>query len=273
MIRTLTKAAAAGLFVLASAGAGAAQQIDDLLGALGVPQIVEIMRAEGLDYGKTLGDDMLPGGATDRWRQTVDRIYDDARMLETVKRGFAEEFGEADADPLIAFFTSDTGEQIVDLELSARQAMRDEEIEEAARGAYRDLVGTDSDLLETLRDFVTVNDLVEANLVGSLNANYKFYLGLVDGGGIDMSEADILTEVWSSEEDTREDTREWVYAFLLMAYRPLPEGAIEDYTALSETEPGKALNRALFAGFNEMYEDISYALGLAIGRQMQVQEL
>jgi hypothetical protein len=42
---------------------------------------------------------------------------------------------------------------------------------------------------------------------------------------------------------------------------------------LSRTDAGRALNRALFAGFNKMYDDISYALGMAVAREMQVQEL
>ena len=41
----------------------------------------------------------------------------------------------------------------------------------------------------------------------------------------------------------------------------------------SQTDPGRALNRALFAGFNKMYDDISYARGMAVAREMQVQEL
>jgi hypothetical protein len=186
---------------------------------------------------------------------------------------FATEFGDADTEPLLAFFSSETGQQIVSLELSARNAMRDEEIEDAARAAFRDLEGTNSQPLAVIEEFVETNDLVEANLVGALNANYMFYLGLVDGGALRMSESDILTEVWSSEEETRQDTREWVFSFLLMAYRPLEDGVVEDYTELSRTEPGRALNRALFAGFNKMYDDISYALGMAVAREMQVQEL
>ncbi|WP_143152697.1 DUF2059 domain-containing protein [Marivita hallyeonensis] len=260
--------------VLASWTAPAhADDVDDLLNALGVPQIVEIMQAEGIEYGDTLAADMVPGGATDSWKATIERIYDEARMLETVRGVFSQEFGDADTSQLLEFFTSDTGQQVIDLELSARTAMREQEIEDAARAAFRDLEGTESETLATITDFVDTNDLVEANLVGAMNANYQFYLGMVDGGALEMSEADILTEVWSSEEETRIDTREWVYAFLLMAYRPLEHGVVEEYTALSKTEPGRALNRALFAGFNKMYDDISYALGIAVARQMQVQEL
>lgn len=272
-MRNLIAAASLGAVFAVSGSVAQASEVDDLLDALGVPQIVEIMRAEGLEYGETLAADMVPGGSTGGWRATVDRIYDEARMLETVRGVFTQEFRSADVGPLLEFFTSDTGQQVVELELSARTAMREQEIEDAARSAFRDLEGTDSDTLAIISDFVETNDLIEANLVGALNANYMFYFGLVDGGALDMTEQDILTEVWSSEEETRSDTREWVYGFLLMAYRPLPDGVVQEYTALSRTDAGRALNRALFAGFNEMYDDISYALGMAVARQMQVQEL
>lgn len=273
MMGVRTLGGAFGLAFAISAAPVSAASVNDLLDALGVPEIIEIMRAEGLEYGDTLARDMIPSGGSDSWDATVERIYDEARMLETVRGTFTTSFGDADLAPLLAFFDSETGQQVVELELSAREAMRVQEIEDAARATFRDLEGTDSPTLATIAEFVAVNDLVEANLVGALNANYQFYLGMVDGGALDMSEADILTEVWSSEEETRTDTREWVYSFLLMAYRPLEDGVVTDYIALSQTEPGRALNRALFAGFNTMYDDISYALGLAVARQMQVQEL
>lgn len=273
MMRQLIATAVTGLALTAWQAPAQAATAEDLLDALGVPQIVSIMREEGLEYGETLAEDMIPGGSTGGWTATVDRIYDEARMLDTLRGVFRQEFGDADLAPLMAFFDSETGRQVVDLELSAREAMRDPEIEEAARAAYRDLEETGSGELDGISAFVEANDLVEANLVGALNASYMFYLGLVDGGALDMSEQDILTEVWSSEEETRADTREWVYAFLLMAYRPLEDGVVAEYTDLSGTAPGRALNRALFAGFNKMYDDISYALGMAVAREMQVQEL
>jgi len=273
MIRNMMTTAATGLAIFAWSLPAWAAPTDELLDALGVPQIIEIMRAEGMEYGDSLAEDMIPGGGTANWQATVSRIYDEDRMLATVRETFASEFGDADTAPLIEFFDSETGQEIVRLELSAREAMRASEIEDAARATFRDLEGTDSETLAEIAEFVDTNDLVEANLVGSLNANYMFYLGLVDGGALQMSEGDILAEVWSSEEETRVDTREWVYAFLLMAYRPLEDGVVEEYTDLSRTAPGRALNRALFAGFNTMYDDISYALGMAVAREMQVQEL
>jgi hypothetical protein len=120
---------------------------------------------------------------------------------------------------------------------------------------------------------VEANDLVEANVAGALNASFHFYRGLVEGGAFSMSESDILNEVWGQEEDTRQDTREWLYGFLLLAYRKMADPALETYIDLSASEQGRRLNIALFAGFNRMYDEISYALGLAAAREMQGQDL
>ena len=110
-------------------------------------------------------------------------------------------------------------------------------------------------------------------MVGAMNASMQFYGGLVDGGALELSQDEILRDVWEQEEETRTDTREWVHGFLLMAYGPLEDSTLKTYTALSETPAGEAMNRALFAGFDRMYGDISYALGRAAARQMQTQDL
>lgn len=258
---------------LAVAPAAGAQPVQRLLDALGVSQTVEIMREEGLDYGADLGADMIPGGAPGSYGRAVEDIYDAARMEETVRGVFAEEFGDTDPQPLLEFFTSETGERMIELEISARRAMMEEGVEEAARDRFRDMEAEETAQYERTRRFVEVNDLVEANVEGALNANYMFFLGLADGGAIDMSEDQMIDEVWSGEAETREDTREWVYGYLLLAYSPAGPEALEQYTELSETPEGQAMNTALFTAFDKMYSDISYALGRAVAQAMSSQEL
>ncbi|WP_246594331.1 DUF2059 domain-containing protein [Mameliella sediminis] len=250
-----------------------AAPIDDLMGALRISEMVEVMRDEGMTYGSELADDLLPGGDSLAWQVLVSDIYDNESMLAVVEKGFAGAIAETDVDPLMAFFNSDLGKRIVDLELSARKAMVDDAVEEAAREKYRSLQGSEDPRLAQIQRFVEVNDLLEANVSGALNASYRFYSGLVDGGALRLSESEILSDVWQQEESTREDTREWVYAYLLLAYEPLSDEDLEAYIALTETAQGRALNQALFAGFNNMYDTISYALGLAAARLMQQQEL
>lgn len=250
-----------------------ADPVNDLQEALQIDAMLDIMRIEGLAYGADLANDLIPGGSSPRWEGMLAQIYDPQKMRAVMGRSFSAIIKDTDPAPLITFFSSDMGQKVIQLELSARRAMVDDPVEEAARQAYLDLVGSGDARLQQIDRFVEANDLVEANVAGALNASFRFYSGLVQGGGLGMSEAEILQDVWSQEEETRTDTREWVYAFLLLAYEPLTDKELDAYIALSETAQGRALNRALFAGFNDMYDEVSFALGLAAAQMMQQQEL
>lgn len=256
------------------AAAQEARPTDALLDTLGLPETIEVMRKEGLDYGADLALDMLPGGGGASWESTVSRIYDVARMEATVRDGFARAW-EAEGGapgPVTEFFGSEAGQEVVKLEIAAREAMTEPGVEDAARAAYRE-TGEADPRLDEIRRFVDTNDLIDANVVGAMNSSVEFYAGMVDGGAFEMTEEEILRVVWESEADSREDTQEWLYAYMMMAYRPMPEEALRDYVDLAASDQGRALNRALFAGFDEMYADISYALGLALARQMTAQDL
>jgi len=129
--------------------------------------------------------------------------------------------------------------------------------------------------VEMITRFAEANDLVERNVAGALNANLAFYRGMVAGGAFDggLSESEILADVWSQEAEVRRETEEWLFPFLAMAYQPLSEDDLGAYLAFSETAPGQALNAALFAGFDAMFEAISQDLGLAAARMMTSQDL
>lgn len=247
--------------------------VERLMAALQFGDVVEIMRDEGLDYADTLARDMLPGGATQAWTGAVATIYDADRMEATVRGHFVESFGDTETGGLIAFFTEGPGVEFIRLENSARRAMIDDGVEAAARDAARAAVAQPDARFAKIDAFVAANDLVEANVQGGMNASFQFYRGLAGGGALELGEDDILRDVWEQEAEMREDTREWVFAFLLMAYGPMSDEDLDAYIALSQTPEGRALNRALFAAFDRMYGDISYALGLAVARNMRTQEL
>ena len=261
------------LFVLNPVVLSADERSDKLLTTLGMERMIELMRMEGRAYAIELGNEMLPGGYNDNWGTVVARIYDKEAMETSVRRGFANALDGVDLTPLEQFFETPEGATIVNLELSAREAMMDSEIEEAAKEKARayELAGDDAFVL--VDEFVKAGDLLEANVVGALNSNMQFYQGLVDGGAFKLSEDQILADVWSQEDETRAETRDWLYGFLIMAYMPLEPGQLEAYTELSKTQAGAAMNAALFEGFDGMYADISYTLGLAAARAMQIEEI
>ena len=249
--------------------------VDALLDALGMPQMVEIMREEGLAYGDTLAVEMLPSGPTDQWRMAVSAVYDTEMMYEEVRGAFAEAVAGDDIDAMLAFFTSQTGEKIVGLELSARRAYLDEAVEMASKENAAIAMMDETPRFLMVQEFVDVNDLIEANVVGSLNSSYAFYTGLIDGGAMPagVTGETALQDVWAQEPEVRKDTTEWVYSFLLMAYQPLSDAELEAYIEFSRTDAGQDMTDALFAAFDGMFEDISRGLGLASARFMISQEL
>jgi len=263
------------------AGADQGARIEALMQVMGLDEIIAIMREEGLAYGAELDRDMLSGAGGPTWDRLVDTLYDTDRMSDVVRQRFIASFGAADTAPLVDFFEGETGRQIVSLEIAARRAFMDADVEEAARAAFQrvapDLDGPSprhiDPHLSAIEAYIEANDLIGFNVMGALNANMLFYRGLIDGGAMQMSEAEIVADVWSQEEETRAETREWIYAFLMLAYEPLDPAQINAYADLSKPPSGRAMNRALFEAFDQMYGDLSRALGAAVAGQMLGEEL
>lgn len=264
---------AAAALALLPCGAMASDATDRLLDKLGMPALVQIMRDEGLAYSEELGNDMLPGGYSASWGATVARIYDLEAMELAVQQGFANALADVDLAPIEAFFDAPLGVRIVQLELSTRRAMMDPDIETGAKERGRALRLAEDDIYLEVKDFIEAGDLLEANVVGALNANIRFYQGLVTGGAFSMDDAEIISDVWGQEAETRDETRDWLYGFLTMAYMPLEPGELQAYTEFSRTPEGRALTRALFEGFDGMYSDLSFALGLATAQAMKSEDI
>lgn len=250
-------------------------RLDPLIEVLGLGDLVAIMREEGIAYGDEIEDEMFPGRGGDRWDAEVARIYDGGRMADELKDTLGRALSGTDLDPLIGFFASETGARIVSLELSARRALLDPEVEEASLERLEDMQADDDPRLALIERFVEANSLVEANVAGALNSNYAFYTGLADGRAFDfeMTEEQMLADVWGQEPEIRDETREWLLSYLVMAYAPLSDAALEDYIALSETPQGTALNAALFAGFDVAFTRISRELGLAAAQFIAGQDI
>ncbi|MCB1365564.1 MAG: DUF2059 domain-containing protein [Rhodobacteraceae bacterium] len=240
---------------------------------LRLDEVVAVLREEGEANGRELDRDMLGGNGGAWWARQVARIHDADRMKAVMVQALGNTMSDAEIAAGIAFFDSATGRHILTLETSARRAMADPEIEAIARAAYAQVQGSDDARLAAVARFVAINDLLERNVAGVMNATYQFYRGMADGGTIKLDDRAILADVWSGEEETRADTESWLFGFLLMAYRPLSDVEMADYNAFSRTGAGQALNAALFEGFEVMYRDISHALGLAAAQAMSFSEL
>lgn len=248
-------------------------QFEALLNALQIEETVHVMHDEGVAYGKEVGADMLPDADAVSWQRVVNRIHDADKMRALVERGFADALAGEDLTPMLDFLQTPRGQNIVGLEIAARRAFLDSAVEEAARDRLEQRRDENAPVLEQISQLIRDSDLIERNVTGALNSNLMFYNGLVDGGALEMSQEDILSDVWSQEDTVREDARDWMNAFLLMAYEPLEPADLQAYVEFYRTPAGRVLNRAMFDAFNRMYEELSYILGRAVARHMQSEKL
>ena len=250
-------------------------RVDPLVRGLALGDIVAIMHEEGVDYGRDLDADLFDGRGGDRWAAMVTTIYDSGWMERTLSQALAEQLAGIDIDEMVAFFTSDRGSRIIRLEVSARRALLDESVEQASRAGLDDMILNRDPRLDLIRRFSDANALVENNVVGAMNANYAFFSGLAEGGDFAgaLTDEEILADVWGQEQMIRDDTEEWLFSYLALAYRPLSDEDLEAYIAFSESAPGKTLNNALFEAFDVMFVAISLALGRAAAQFLAGEEL
>jgi hypothetical protein len=253
--------------VLAQASAA---RVAGLVEAMGLPEVLAIMREEGIRYGASIEAQMFPMGGGPAWRAAVEDIYRVEEMTAILTARLEADLTDDGIGAIEAFFGSDRGQRIVSLEVSGRRALLDEAVEEQSRAAAEDMRAQGGPRVELVERFAEVNQLVEQNVVGAMNANLAFYQGLDAGGAFPggMSEDRMLADVWGQEPEVRADTETWVYSYLLLAYAPLEDADLKAYVAFSETEEGQALNQAMFAAFDTMFVDISRDLGRAAARFM-----
>ncbi len=264
---------AACLIVLTALPLWAGARHTVLMDVLQIRELSSILHKEGLEFGATLNREWLEEQGGPAWSQQVSRIYDPERISEGIRTGLEPALEGEMLENAITFFASDLGRRIITLENSARRAMADPLIEEQARKQYAEKQGTDDPHLVQINRMIEAGDLLNRNVTSALNSNYQFLRALVDGDVYVMSDEEILEDVLSERDDIALDTSSWLGAFLMLAYSPLSIDDLTLYAEFANTPAGKALNAGLFAGFDELYEDISYALGRAMALNMAAEEL
>ena len=240
----------------------------ELWDSLRLDELVEVMAEEGRDYGDDLAEQTFERGGGPTWAARVADLYDPEEMIAEVKPLFLQSFDDVDTAELEAFFSSDLGQRIVEHEIDARQAFLDPEVEAAAAESVETIRETDRERYRLIGRFIEVNDLVETNVASSLTFSYAFNLGLVDGEMEGMTENDALADAWAQEDAIRDDTRQWLYSQLSLAFAPLTDEEVRRYVEISETEAGETLNAALFQAFEPTFTRIARGLGEAVARSI-----
>jgi hypothetical protein len=251
------------------------QDLDRLAEAVALPEVFTLLSQEGQAYGVRLAQEMFAERPTKSWVRVVERIYERDAMLEKFRALLDPMISDETLADALVFYESPLGLKVTTLEISARRAISDPDVEEASRESLEAMVDQDSPKLAAVRTYMSVYDVVDQNVASSLNENFAFLSALADAGAIpgDQSESALLADVWSDEDNIRAETDLWLQSFLAMAYGPLTEQEMQANIDFGRTEAGRKFNVALFQAFSEMYVGISRALGGAAARQILSEDI
>ncbi|WP_159440039.1 DUF2059 domain-containing protein [Phaeovulum vinaykumarii] len=238
-------------------------------------ELLVILQEEGAAYGADLDAEMLDGRGGATWLAQARAIHAPARLHDTFSQAFARALDGQDTAAMEAFLDSDLGHRVTGLELETRRAMLDPDVAAAADATAEAAQAAHLPRLAAVEDFIRRADLLDPNVTSGLNANLAFYRALVAGGGFpyDISETEMLNEVWAQAPDMRSELQGWLRSYLFAAYGPLSDDELRRYTAFCESRPGQELSRALFAGFEAMFVQVSADLGRALGQRLTGQSL
>ncbi|MEO0936555.1 MAG: hypothetical protein AAFY38_00205 [Pseudomonadota bacterium] len=236
--------------------------------ALRLPELAVTLAAEAARTASQIDDDMLGGEGGSVFATQIAHINDPARLAAEIADGLAASLPKDVARPVLSFLQSPQGQNIIALELSARQAFLDPEVEAFARGAAED-----SPFAAQIDQLIASGDMITENRETAALTTAAFYRGLRAGGALDLSDAQIddLAQEQASGADA--DTRGWLEGFFSLAYSPLDPGEIDVLVAFWETDEGIAFSRALYDVYDAAYIDRWFAMGRAAALFMVAEDI
>ncbi len=264
------------------AQAASEAQLRALADVLRMDQTLAVMQTEAIANADEITPDLFGTPDLPAWDTAVAALFDPALAragFDAALIGAAGNIDGADLQAAIDFFATPLGARLLDLELSARTAMIDDDVEAAAKENWQVLrdnpLPASTKRAALIRDIVAANDLIETNVAAALNGNLAFYQGMAEAGGHGAGQSgdDMIREVWDQEAQVRADTEDWLYPYLAMSYAPLSDDDLQAYIDFSNSDAGRALNQILFMSFDALGVEQSRGMGLAAGRLMAGQDI
>jgi hypothetical protein len=244
-----------------------------LFDALRMDILEEVIITEGQGHIRETAETYLDQRRVDGFVQQTQYIYDPQSIRDRIYAGMRDGLTEDQRAVALAFYQSDLGTLVAELEATARQAISADEVEEAAYSIAQSASEQDDPRIATIERAIEDLELVEMNMSGAMNAQYSFLMRLTKVDRLGLSQGEILSMLDEAAEDTMGSIAEWLVAFMYMAYAPLDDEQLDQYVSYQLSENGDAVNKALFKLFNEIERDSSAALGKELAEALQSQEL
>ena len=246
-------------------------RVAELFDALNMDEIISIMQDEGkLDAVATI-EIYAERAVDEEVKARIDRIFDMTEMQVVLINLISENMNDAQIAAATAFLNSDVGVRASTLETTARRAISDDAIEVYVLSQFDDV--SELTRYKQFQDLIATLDLINQNTYGAMGAQYVFMRQLVDTEELGLTDDAINELLMASENELREGISEWLFGFFNMAYAPLTDADLATYIAFQKSDAGQALNRSLFAGFNELSMRHAQKMGTMVAELLQVQDL
>lgn len=247
--------------------------IDDLSHLLQLQSTAELMQDEGMRNARSTSEDFT-GQALGAWdADGLAAIYAPERSLTLFRQAFAARLSADEIVTLIEAFAAPFAARVVALEVSARAAISDEDIEAVAIEMLNEVLTSDRNRVALIDEIIEVNDLISLNLDGGEVILLEFYKTLAAGNARGIDYGVITEEIRSQRPERQEDLVEWLRAFFVMAYSDLSDEELLQVLALYETEEAQKAIGAMFEVFNLVEIEAMRKLGDTIARQMNTSKL
>ena len=250
-----------------------ADAISDLYDALQMDRVNEIIRAEGIRDARGTGEAYLSTNSVERFVEQAKSVYQLDNMEKDFKRLLTENLSTSEANEILLFYRLPIGKLASELEVSARVAISETEIEEMAKTKLKEAKALKNTRLDEIESVIKILELVEQNLIGAYAAQFAFMYELSKLGVLDLSRQEMIDIITNDEEKLKGEILEWLMAFSHMAYAPMSDEEFRVYNDFSKSDLGILLNKALFSVYNEMAKDQSQSLANILGEFMKSEEL
>jgi hypothetical protein len=260
--------------VLSGVCATAAQAADvqELYDALRLDGIADIIHQEGIEQIDVYAENYVGPRSASQFAQQAQEIFARDDIQSTLMNGLET----LDPDHMAAaldYFTSAQGALFAELETTARVAISDDEVEEQAKAMAAQARDSDRARIALLERSIEVLEMVEFNIQAAQESQYSFLIELAQAEVIDFSQGEILALIAEDQGELTEMVQEWLLAFTYMAYSPVSDDELQGYIDFQSSDPGQALNQALFDAFRVMDVEQSQKMGRLVASFMAAQEL
>lgn len=251
---------------------------EELWQVMRMDAMIDIIADEAVSEARNLEESGVIVGTGQPWPDVVRRIHDPETLRVTFREGVAEAVARLDPGLVragLGFYRSPLGQRFLDLEASARRAMLTEGVEDQGREAFMRDLTRGGERSAIIRRIIRDADLITPNVESGLNATVAFSQGFAEGGGYDMppDQSQMLAEAWEQQPQIEADAAAWLEGFFMIAYSPVTDDEMEGYAGFATSDRGQALANAMFGGFDKLFAQTSYRMGLAAALRRGGREL